>query len=241
MLSRMPGPGPIALVGSGEFLPSMAEIDAALLAASGRTRPRVAILPTASWPDGEDVFRHWADMGTDHFTSLGAEVERVLVRDRLDADDEAHAQAVGEADLIYLSGGKPGHLTETLLGSRVGTAIVAAHERGAAVVGCSAGAMTLAARHFDFRMRRRLWPLRWRNSLDVVPGATVIPHYDVMPEPVSAMFVLQAPRDLTTLGIDEHTALVGRDGSWKVEGPGRVTVWHGRHRERFRGGDAFRL
>ena len=86
---RMPGPGPIALVGSGEFLPAMAEIDAALLAASGRAEPRVAILPTASWPDGEEVFRRWADMGAEHFTALGAEVEPVLVRDRFDADDDA--------------------------------------------------------------------------------------------------------------------------------------------------------
>ena len=45
-------------------------------------RPRVAILPTASWPDGEDVFQRWAAMGVEHFTALGAEVEPVLVRDR---------------------------------------------------------------------------------------------------------------------------------------------------------------
>ena len=113
MLTRMPGPGPIALIGSGEFLPGMNEIDAGLLAASGRSRPRVAILPTASWPDGEDVFRRWAAMGSEHFGALGAEVEPVLVRDRFDADDDAPAQAIGEADLVYLSGGKPGHLTET--------------------------------------------------------------------------------------------------------------------------------
>jgi len=241
MLSRMPGPGPIALVGSGEFLPVMAEVDASLLASSGRARPRVAILPTASWPDGETVFRRWAAMGAEHFTALGAEVEPVLVRDRLDADDEAHAQAIGEADLVYLSGGKPGHLTDSLLGTRVGAAIVAAHERGAALVGCSAGAMILAARHFDFRMRRLLWPLRWRDSFDLIPAVTVIPHYDAWPEALSAMFVLQAPRHYVTLGIDEDTAAVGQDGSWQVQGAGRVTVWHGRRRERFRRGEVFRL
>jgi len=241
MLSRMPGPGPIALVGSGEFLPVMAEVDASLLASSGRARPRVAILPTASWPDGETVFRRWAAMGAEHFTALGAEVDRCLVRDRLDADDEAHAQAIGEADLVYLSGGKPGHLTDSLLGTRVGAAIVAAHERGAALVGCSAGAMILAARHFDFRMRRLLWPLRWRDSFDLIPAVTVIPHYDAWPEALSAMFVLQAPRHYVTLGIDEDTAAVGQDGSWQVQGAGRVTVWHGRRRERFRRGEVFRL
>jgi cyanophycinase-like exopeptidase len=228
-------------VGSGEFLPAMSEIDAGLLAATGRRRPRVAILPTASWPDGEEVFRRWASMGAEHFAALGAEVEPVLVRDRFDAEDEAHVQAIGEADLIYLSGGKPGHLTRTLVGSPVGDALLAANRRGATLAGCSAGAMTLADRHWDFRRRRLVWPVRWHAGLGLVPGATVIPHYDAFPEPLSAMLVLQAPRGLATLGIDEDTALVGRDGSWQVEGPGRVTVWRGRSRQRYRRGDVIRL
>jgi cyanophycinase len=241
MLTRMPESGPIALVGSGEFLPAMNAIDAALLAATGRGRPRVAILPTASWPDGEEVFRRWAAMGVDHFTALGAEVEPVLVRDRFDAQDEAHVQAIGEADLVYLSGGKPGHLTDTLVGSPVGDALIAAHRRGATIAGCSAGAMILAARHWDVRKRRLFWPLRWRDGLDLVPGGAVIPHYDAFPEPMTAMIVLQTARTLVTLGIDEETAAVGRDGSWQVHGRGRVTVWHGRQRQRYRTGDVFRF
>jgi cyanophycinase len=239
MLTRMPGP--VALVGSGEFLPAMDEVDAGLLASTGRSRPRVAILPTASWPDGEDVFHRWASMGVAHFSALGAEVEPVLVRDRFDADDAAHVQAIGEADLVYLSGGKPGHLTDSLAGSPVGDALVAAHRRGAILAGCSAGAMTLAGRHWDLRRRRLVWPLRWRDGLGVVPGVTVIPHYDAWPEPLSVLFILQAPRGTAILGIDENTALVGRDGAWQVQGSGRVTVWHGRNRERFRRGDVFRL
>jgi cyanophycinase len=241
MLTRMPETGPIALVGSGEFLPAMTDVDAALLAATGRQRPRVVILPTASWPDGEDVFRRWASMGSEHFTALGAEVEPVLVRDRFDADDEAHVQAIGEADLVYLSGGKPGHVAASLVGSPVGEALVAAHRRGATIAGCSAGAMALAERHWDFRKRRLFWPLRWGNALGLVPGVTVIPHYDAFPEPMAAMVVLQAPRGLATVGIDEDTAIVGRDGAWQVQGHGRVTVWHGRSRERFRRGDVIRL
>jgi cyanophycinase-like exopeptidase len=237
----MPAPGPIALVGSGEFLPAMTEIDAALLAATGRDRPRVAILPTASWPDGEEVFRRWAAMGAEHFAALGAEVEPVLVRDRFDADDDAYAQAIGEADLVYLSGGKPGHVSDSLVGTAVGTALVAAHARGATIAGCSAGAMTIAGRHWDMRAKRLFWPLRWRSGLGLVSGATVIPHYDAFPEAFAAMIVLQAPRDLATVGIDEETAIVGQDGAWEVQGRGRATVWHGRSRERYRAGEAFRI
>src|SRR6266496_1760179 len=73
---RLPSmPGPVALIGAGEFLHAMAAFDAHLLAATGRAHPRVAIVPTASFPDGEAVFRRSAAMGIEHFSRLGAEVE----------------------------------------------------------------------------------------------------------------------------------------------------------------------
>lgn len=231
----------MALVGAGEFLPAMADVDAGLLAATGRARPRVAILPTASFPDGDASFVRWAAMGVDHFASLGAEVEPVLVRQRSDADDAAHAQAVGEADLIYLSGGKPDYLLATLDGTRVGRAIWDASRAGSIVAGCSAGAMALADRQFEFRRRMVPWPLRWRRGLGIVAGMAVIPHYDAWPEALCALMALQAPRGSTVIGIDEDTAVVGRDGAWQVHGRSRVTVWRGRHRDRYRAGDAFRL
>lgn len=234
-------PGPVALVGAGEFLPAMDAFDAGLLASTGRARPRVVILPTASYPDGEAVFARWASMGVDHFSALGAEVEPVLVRDRAAADDPGAEQAIGEADLIYLSGGRPGYLLETLAGSAVGRSLADAHERGAVLAGCSAGAMVLAGRTFDFRMRMAPWPVRWRDGLGFAPGVSVVPHYDAWPEPLSALIALQAPRGGVVLGIDEETAVVGRDGAWQVHGQARVTVWRGRHRERFRAGEVFRV
>jgi cyanophycinase len=219
----------------------MAEFDAGLLAATGRPRPRVAILPTASYPDGEDVFQRWASMGVAHFGELGAEVEPVMVRDRFEADDASSAQAVGEADLIYLSGGQPGYLMQALEGSAVAAAIVSAHRRGAVLVGCSAGAMVLAGHAFDFRLRLVPWPLRWREGFGLAPGTSVMPHYDAWPEPVCALIAFQAPRGSVVLGIDEGTAAVGRDGAWQVHGRSRVTVWRGRRRDRYRAGEVFRL
>ena len=234
-------PGPVALIGAGEFLPMMAEFDAGLLSAIGRQRPRVAILLTASWADDEVAFQRAAAMGVAHFGALGAEVEPVLVRNRSDADNAAAAQALEEADLIYLSGGKPGYLIRTIEGTAAGRAIAAAHGRGAVVAGCAAGAMVLASRAYDCRLGRLPWPLRWRSGLGVVPGVSVLPAYDSRPEPVSALIVLQARRGAVLLGIDGGTAAVGRDGVWQVHGRSRVTVWRGRRRDRYRAGDFFRL
>ncbi|HEY3523319.1 MAG TPA: Type 1 glutamine amidotransferase-like domain-containing protein, partial [Candidatus Limnocylindrales bacterium] len=167
--------GPVALIGAGEFLPAMADIDRELLAGIAARRPRVVVLPTASWPDGEATFRRWAAMGVEHFGALGAEVEAVLVRDRADADDAAFVQAVGEADIVYLSGGHPGHLLATLRGSAVWDAACRANERGAALVGCSAGAMVLGVRQIEWRrrLRRMPFPVRYPESLAMVPGCAV--------------------------------------------------------------------
>jgi cyanophycinase len=239
-------PGPVALVGAGEFLAPMAEFDRSLLSATGRDRPRVVILPTASAPDGEATFRAWAEMGAEHFGALGAEVEPVLVRDVAEGHDGAALQAIGEADLVYLSGGHPAFLAGVLRGSPLGAALAGAHARGAVVAGCSAGAMAIVGHSIEFRRLPKLRfplpaPLRWPDGLGLVGGVAVLPHYDVWPEPFSALMALQAPNGATVLGIDEDTAAFGTNGAWQVHGTGRVTVWRGRHRERFRRGDVFRL
>jgi cyanophycinase len=234
-------PGPVALLGAGEFLPATAELDRSLLQATRQARPRVVILPTASYPDGEEVFQRWAAMGVAHFRELGAEVEPLLVRDRGAADDEAVVQAIGEADLIYLSGGKPSHLIGVLDRSGLGRALVGAHERGAVVAGCSAGAIALAGHAFGYRFGRAPWPLRWRRGLGFAPRTCVVPHHDAWPEALSALIALQAPRGSTVLGIDDETAVVGQGGAWQVHGRSWVTVWRGRQRDRYRSGDVFRL
>ena len=57
-------PGPIALVGSGEFLPQMEEVDRYLLA--GRP-PRAAFLPTAAGQEGPASVSRWLALGREHY------------------------------------------------------------------------------------------------------------------------------------------------------------------------------
>ncbi|MFN8630632.1 MAG: Type 1 glutamine amidotransferase-like domain-containing protein [Chloroflexota bacterium] len=237
--------GPVALVGAGEFLETMAEFDRGLLAATGRQRPRVVVLPTAAANDGEAIFTSWADRGVAHFSSLGAEVEPVLVRTAAEGHDPAAIQAIGEADLVYLSGGDPRHLLRVCHESPIGEALLAANARGAVLAGCSAGAMALVGRSMNFRALPKIpmplpFPMRWQPALGAVEGIVVLPHYNEFPEPLSAVIALQAPRGGAVFGIDADTAVVGRNGAWQVHGAGRVTVWRGRRRERFRRGEAFR-
>src|SRR5207247_724036 len=84
-------------------------------------------------------------------------------RSREEADDPANAQAVGEADLIYFSGGKPAYLLDALSESAVWSAALAANERGAVLAGCSAGAMVLGGCQVNLRRLMLPGPPGWRG------------------------------------------------------------------------------
>jgi cyanophycinase len=212
------GAGPIALVGSGEFLPAMEAVDAALLA--GRPA-RAVFLPTAAGEVGPDRVAYWLRLGTDHYRRLGAEPVPLAVLDRRDADDEKLAAQVEGAGLIYLSGGNPGYLADTLRGTAVLDAILGAWRDGAALAGCSAGACALTAVADDTRTGAS------RPGLAVVPGLVVLPHFDRIeqwrPGIVPARAAGLAPGQ-TLVGIDEDTALISGDGGWNVEGRGQVWI-----------------
>ena len=222
-LSAMPGP--VALVGAGEFLPAMADFDAGLLASTGRSRPRVAILPTASFPDGEDVFQRWAAMGVTHFGDArrrGRTGPRPRPgRRRRSGRGAGHRRGgsrlpVGWQARLPRRRCSPGRRSVARWPRRTRAA------RSSPVA--RPGRWSSPAHLFDPRARVVPWPLRWRAGLGFVAGASVVPHYDAWPEPFTALIALQAPRGSVVLGIDEETA----DGRPRrgVAGP-RPVAGHG--------------
>jgi cyanophycinase len=215
-------PGPLALVGSGEYLPVMAGVEGMLLA--GRAARYVQI-PTAAAPEGERSLRRWLDLGAKQAARLGVEQVPVLVRNRDDADSPDLAALIEGAGLIYLSGGNPGFLARTLRGTLVWAAVLAAWQAGSALAGCSAGAMALTGWVPSIRdLHREPDP-----GLAVLPHVRVLPHFDKMlgwaPD-ILARAALRPPAGVTVLGIDEDTAavdLTGTGRTWQVHG--RQQVW----------------
>lgn len=214
--------GPVALVGSGEYLPVMAELEAALL--SGRPA-RYVQLPTAAGQEGPGSLSRWVGLGAEQAGRLGVEQVSVMVVDRQSAEDPAMAALVARAGLIYLSGGSPPYLADTLAGSAVWSAILQEWEAGAALAGCSAGAIALTEWVPD--IRRPEAPAR--QGLGVVRGMRVIPHFDRMARwapDLAATVAANLPPGVALVGIDEETAIVS-DGAdlrrWSVHG--RQSAW----------------
>jgi cyanophycinase len=219
--------GLIALLGSGEYLPVMDEVDRYLLehcGADGR-KPRVACLPTAAGREGEVSLARWSNMGVDHFSRLGADVRTVPVIDKQSANSPEHASVIEAADLIYFSGGDPGYLHQTLKDSLAWTAAQKAWSRGAVYAGCSAGAMILAREIPDFRALG----LRSISAFGLLPAAFVIPHFDAIPgiwKPLIHALRRRLKENEIMIGVDENTALVGRlNGSWSVMGESKVHIF----------------
>ena len=218
--------GLIALVGAGEYLPVMNEIDRHLLASvntNGHT-PRVVCLPTAAGQEGDESVNRWLRMGEEHFQALGAEVTAAHIIDRDSADDPQWEYALENADLIYFSGGNPMYLYETMQGSRAWAAAQKAWDRGSVYAGCSAGAMILAQRVPNFRAVG----LTSQDAFRIVPATFVIPHFDRMRGLWSAYLFgvrRQLKDDQFILGVDENTALVGQlNGTWQVMGEGKAHI-----------------
>src|ERR1035441_7583523 len=112
----------------------MVPVDAELLA--GRPQ-RAVYLPTASAEEGPQRVRYWIDLATAHYASMGVEPVPLEVLDREDAERPELASKVAGAGLVYLSGGNPGYLANTLAGTAVWQAILEAWRLGAAIAGCS--------------------------------------------------------------------------------------------------------
>jgi len=233
--------GLIALVGSGEYLPVMEDVDRHLLDSlnlNGR-KPHVVCLPTAAGQEGDGSVNRWSNMGVEHFTKLGAEVNALRIIDRESADDPQWESFIENADLIYFSGGDPGYLHATMNGSRAWNAAQRAWDRGAIYAGCSAGAMILAKRMPRFRLAQT------QEGFGVVPVEFVAPHFDAIPaifRPLIFGLRSQLKDGERMIGVDEDTALVGYlSGEWKVMGRSSVHVFTKKGEQIYKSGETLTL
>ena len=223
-------PGLLALVGGDEFNPGNEEQDRLMVKAAG---PGPAyVLPTAAARGGPaEAVAH----ATTWFGKLGLELVELPVLKRTDAMNERLAEGARAGGFFYLVGGDPGHVAQVLRGSKVWRSIFEAWRSGAVLAGSSAGAMALCSQ----TLIRATWPRRFERrpipALEAVPKTAVLPHYDTFGERWIESAQKAAP-ELTLLGIDERSAAVWQEGTWRAAGPGMITVIRSVRVARFKSG-----
>lgn len=198
----------------------------------------VVVIPSAAIPDGPQVVERWASMGRAHFAALGVTVDVITIGAGAGADDAEVAARIAAANLVYLSGGQPGFLLDTLRGTITWDAVLGVYARNGVIVGCSAGAMVLGAALVAPRLQR---PLATRPAFGLVPHILILPHYDALPTLLRGLAMRLLPSTLTVIGIDEETALIQDGASWLVQGRSGVELRRAGARMRYRSGATLML
>lgn len=214
----------LALVGSGEYLPDVELMDQALMRRLAEPA-RVVCLPTAAGLEGEAMVNSWMQRGVDHFTRLGAEVTAVPVIDNATAHTPEYAETIYDANFVYMSGGNPGHLYDSLAGTMVWDAILDVHQRGGVVAGCSAGAMIMG--------ERIVGPGADRKGFNLLEGTVIMPHFDEFTGFIGRVTRFLGDKSLTMVGIDGRTALVVENGRYSVIGRSEVTIFTKGEKQKF--------
>jgi len=212
--------GYLLLEGGGEFGGQMAEPDLKAIELAGGFDAPISILPAAAAPDGNH--RRAGQNGLRWFRRLGASQVAVLpLVDRVSADLPEVVQALRSSRLIYLLGGFPGHLCQSLAGSQSWGAILSAYRAGAVIAGSSAGAMVLCQHFYD------PYEDQVKEGLNLLPDVCVLPHHNAFGRRWAEKLKGLLPLD-TLLGIDEQTGMIHHRGQdlWTVHGKGGVTIYH---------------
>jgi cyanophycinase-like exopeptidase len=211
----------------------MADIEKGLIADRA---PRYEQLATAAVPDGPAVVEKWHRLGVEQAERLGVTPVILPVATREHANDPEIVKLLDGAGLIYLSGGNPNYLADTLRDTALWAAIEAQWRSGAALAGCSAGAMVMAAWVPTIRHPRE----GGTPGLGLLSHLRVIPHFDAflkrMPD-VATRFLVGRDDDVTVVGVDEQTAIVGGPEEWMVQGTSSAWILKGAERHEYRTGE----
>ena len=222
--------GSLALVGSGEYLPAMLDLEKSLFedGLSKGKEPVYVQIPTAAGRESRDRIRYWQELGQAQAEAMNVPVRFIPIFDREDAHNHDFVSQIKDAALIYMSGGDPHHLANSLRDTPTGDAIIENWRSGGSLAGCSAGAMVMSSHVPNFRLSRS----EPTPGFGIVPSIRVIPHFNKffkwIPES-SAKILLDVPDGSVLLGIDELTALVKRSNNsdFEVFGEAKVHILKG--------------
>ena len=222
--------GSLALVGSGEYLPAMAQFENSLFddGVKNGKRPIYVQIPTAAGKEIADRLEYWKQLGKAQADRLGVDSIFLPIFNREDAYNPEYATLIHNSALMYMSGGDPHHLAESLMDTPLWTAMQENWRTGASLAGCSAGAMVLSSHIPNFRLLKK----SPTAGLNLLPEIRVIPHFNKffkwIPEN-AAKVLLHVPDDSVLIGVDEMTAIVKRSGDehWVVVGEAKVHVLKG--------------
>jgi cyanophycinase-like exopeptidase len=209
--------GTLALIGGQEHMPGSEPIDRMLLRDIGVSHPHVTVVLAGTSPRRRAFKINEAET---YWAQLGGHVSFVFTG----APDETDAglTALADPDLVVFTGGHPWLFHQRLdQHPQIVDRILDLSNSGVPLAGSSAGAMAMC----EWRQRMRPpRPLQLVRALGLVPRSAVAPHFPRYGIPHVASWAIRRHPFLRVLGLQDQTALVGRNGRFQVVGTGTVTV-----------------
>jgi cyanophycinase len=194
---------------------------------AGGEDARIVVISTAS-SLGEAATELYRQL----FSQLGAKnVSGLRPLTREEANGPATAKALEAATGIFLTGGNQLRLSSVVGGTRLGAAILAAHERGVVVAGTSAGASAVSTHMVAFGAsgatpKHRM--VQISAGLGLIKGVVVDQHFEQRTRLGRLLAVVAQSPSLVGLGLDEDTAaVIQADQTLEVIGKGAVTIVDG--------------
>ena len=153
----------IAITGSGEFLPSILDVDRKLLNYIDDL-PNVLTFSTAAGKESDERISYWKNLAIKHFKNLNVNHKHIDARNREDLNQPLVIEEMKKSNFVFFSGGSPNHLFDSISNSEFSVELQNIENRGI-IAGCSAGAMIMGEKMIK------------GVGLNYLPKTIVIPHY----------------------------------------------------------------
>jgi cyanophycinase len=211
--------------------------------AEDKLRDRVILarfVGLAGGPDGHLVVISTASELGDAATEFYQELFRVMGAGRLsglrpitrdEANSEDATAMLADATGVFLTGGNQLRLSSVVGGTKLGAAILDAHERGVVVAGTSAGASAVSTHMVAFGSsgatpKHRM--VHMSAGLGLLTNVVIDQHFEQRNRIGRLLAVVAQSPALVGIGLDEDTAAVVHDDDrLEVLGRGAVTIVDG--------------
>ena len=209
--------GQIFAIGGGEIGYDGApiettEIDEEIIRASGKKKPRLLFIPTASG-DAES----YCTQIEHHFGErLGCSVKHLRLTRR--PSSEVIERLIKAADIVYVGGGDTRKMMIIWRRFGVDKLPIKAYEEGTVLSGLSAGAICWfeAGSSDTFKAKDPSQPYVIVDGLGLIEKAMATPHFDTEQGRPESQKQLLKDKQLLGLGIDECAALEINDNSYRI-------------------------
>ncbi|MGL4737287.1 MAG: Type 1 glutamine amidotransferase-like domain-containing protein [Cellulosilyticaceae bacterium] len=203
--------GKIVAIGGGELRSGETKaIDEYIVRLSGKERPRLLFIPTASY----DAVGY-IELIVQYFGELGCEVDCLCLVSESPSDQVVKDKILG-ADIIYVGGGDTVRMMERWQESKVDVYLKEAYDKGTVLSGLSAGSICwFAFGHSDSESfhSNGTWDYVRAYGLGLIPMAHC-PHYNE--EGRETFDEMMIGEMLPGIALENQTAFIEIDGLYHV-------------------------